>query len=277
MRKHYPGGPGRLHRRRPVRATSRRERPRTASSAAKPGSYGAGILPLIDERNWQDDADFAEAYVNWGGYAYTADEQGIDARDAVPHAAVRRAGRAAQPGQPRARHLRQRRLPAVPRRHDRHHPRADRPQAAALLRRHPRPVAPASATCKEEALRVFRTRVVNPKWIDGISATATRAGWNWPRPSITCSATTPPRSVVDDWMYEQVAQTYALDPRMQEFLEKSNPWALHAIAERLLEAEHRGMWLEPDPATIEALCQALVDSETMLEARAETRAQEARV
>ena len=37
---------------------------------AKPGSYGAGILPLIEEKNWQADADFAEAYVNWGGYAY---------------------------------------------------------------------------------------------------------------------------------------------------------------------------------------------------------------
>ncbi len=38
---------------------------------SKPGAYGAGILPLIDERNWQSTADFAEAYVNWGGYAYT--------------------------------------------------------------------------------------------------------------------------------------------------------------------------------------------------------------
>ena len=49
---------------------------------AKPGSYGAGILPLIQEKNWQTDADFAEAYVNWGGYAYGRGETGKDERDA---------------------------------------------------------------------------------------------------------------------------------------------------------------------------------------------------
>jgi cobaltochelatase CobN len=45
-----------------------------------PGTYGAGILPLIDEGNWQTSADFATAYVNWGGYAYTGDDYGVDAR-----------------------------------------------------------------------------------------------------------------------------------------------------------------------------------------------------
>jgi cobaltochelatase CobN len=49
---------------------------------AKPGSYGAGILPLIQEKNWQSDADFAEAYVNWGGYAYSRSVQGDDQREA---------------------------------------------------------------------------------------------------------------------------------------------------------------------------------------------------
>ncbi|RZK55736.1 MAG: cobalt chelatase, partial [Hymenobacter sp.] len=47
---------------------------------AAPGSYGAGILPLINEKNWQADADFAQAYVNWGGYAYTRAASGTDAR-----------------------------------------------------------------------------------------------------------------------------------------------------------------------------------------------------
>jgi cobaltochelatase CobN len=38
--------------------------------------------PLIQDRNWQADADFAEAYVNWGGYAYARSTQGSDQRDA---------------------------------------------------------------------------------------------------------------------------------------------------------------------------------------------------
>jgi cobaltochelatase CobN len=47
---------------------------------SKPGSYGAGILPLIDERNWKDSNDFAEAYINWGGYAYGENDYGADMR-----------------------------------------------------------------------------------------------------------------------------------------------------------------------------------------------------
>ena len=43
-------------------------------------------MPLIEERNWRDDADLAETYVNWGGYAYTGDETtGVDAREAFRH------------------------------------------------------------------------------------------------------------------------------------------------------------------------------------------------
>ncbi len=46
---------------------------------SKPGSYGAGILPLLDERNWQTDADIAEVYATWGGYAYTRTVYGLRA------------------------------------------------------------------------------------------------------------------------------------------------------------------------------------------------------
>src|SRR5262249_8499704 len=46
----------------------------------KPGSYGAGVLQLIQEKNWADESDFATAYLNWGGYAYSRTHYGIDAR-----------------------------------------------------------------------------------------------------------------------------------------------------------------------------------------------------
>src|SRR3984957_419971 len=47
---------------------------------SKPGAYGAGLLPLIDARNWRDDADLAEVYAAWGGFAYGRDLDGIQAR-----------------------------------------------------------------------------------------------------------------------------------------------------------------------------------------------------
>ena len=59
--------------------------------------------------------------------------------------------------------------------------------------------------------------------------------------------------VVDDWMYEQLAAAYVFDDETREFMEQSNPWALRGITERLLEAADRGLWAEPEPATLDRL------------------------
>ena len=48
-------------------------------------------------------------------------------------------------------------------------------------------------------------------------------------------------------MYEKLTESYVLDPENRDFLAEANPWALHGIAERLLEAADRGLWEEPDP------------------------------
>ena len=45
-----------------------------------------------------------------------------------------------------------------------------------------------------------------------------------------------------DWMYERLTQAYVLDDENRKFMAESNPWALHGMAERLLEAADRGMW-----------------------------------
>ena len=50
-------------------------------------------------------------------------------------------------------------------------------------------------------------------------------------------------------------------------MNESNPWALHGMAERLLEAVGRGMWQQPDPATLRGLRQVLLEAEADLEAR----------
>jgi cobaltochelatase CobN len=71
--------------------------------------------------------------------------------------------------------------------------------------------------------------------------------------------------VVQDWMYEQLAASYVFDPVNRAFMEKSNPWALHGITERLLEAAQRGLWAEPDPKTIDQLQQAFLDTEGDIE------------
>ena len=66
-------------------------------------------------------------------------------------------------------------------------------------------------------------------------------------------------------MYEQLAASYVLDPENHKFMTQSNPWALHGITERLLEAADRKLWAEPDPGTLSALRQVYLETEGDLE------------
>lgn len=237
---------------------------------AKPGSYGAGILPLIQEKNWQADADFAEAYVNWGGYAYGRSQQGNDQRDAF---------RTRLSGVQVALHNQD----------NREHDIFDSDDylqfhggmiatIRALTGQQPRkyfgdshdPSRAQVRDLKEETLRVFRSRVVNPKWLDSIRRHGYKGGLELTATVDYLFGYDATAQVMDDWMYEQVAETYAMDPEMQRFLEEANPWAQNAIAERLLEAAGRGMWAEPKQQTLDALQALYLHSETLLEARGET-------
>ncbi len=237
---------------------------------AKPGSYGAGILPLIQEKNWQADADFAEAYVNWGGYAYGRSQQGNDQRDAF---------RTRLSGVQVALHNQD----------NREHDIFDSDDylqfhggmiatIRALTGSQPRkyfgdshdPSRAQVRDLKEETLRVFRSRVVNPKWLDSIRRHGYKGGLELTATVDYLFGYDATAQVMDDWMYEQVAETYAMDPEMQRFLEQANPWAQNAIAERLLEAAGRGMWAEPKQQTLDALQALYLHSETLLEERGET-------
>src|SRR5699024_11247230 len=48
---------------------------------SSPGSYGAGILQLVESGDWHSDRDLAEVYTQWGGYAYGRDVDGVPAAD----------------------------------------------------------------------------------------------------------------------------------------------------------------------------------------------------
>jgi len=72
--------------------------------------------------------------------------------------------------------------------------------------------------------------------------------------------------VVEDWMYERVTEAYVGDGARRKFFAESNPWALRAIAERLLEAVERGLW-QPSPESLSTLRAAILEGEGMEEER----------
>ena len=159
-----------------------------------PGAYGAGLLPLMESGNWRDDADLAQVYTAWGGFAYGRDLDGAPATPGHADELPADRGGGQEHRHPRTRHRRLRRLLPVPRRHGRHRTGADRAGAPRLHRRLHQPGRGAHPL----ADRGDRAGIPGPGGESRAGSrrcagTATRARSSWPPPSTTCSATTPPR------------------------------------------------------------------------------------
>ncbi|MEY8875548.1 MAG: magnesium chelatase subunit H [Leptothrix sp. (in: b-proteobacteria)] len=117
---------------------------------------------------------------------------------------------------------------------------------------------------KEQVALETRTRMLNPKWYEGML----EHGYEGVRQievhltnTMGWSATT---GQVQPWVYQQLTETFMLDPAMRDRLARLNPTASARVAHRLLEAHQRHYW-SPDPAMLEALRQAGDELEDRLE------------
>ncbi|MGK5630640.1 cobaltochelatase subunit CobN [Streptomyces sp. URMC 123] len=232
---------------------------------SRPGTYGAGLLQLIDSRDWRTDADLAEVYTVWGGYAYGRELEGRPAR-AEMETAYKRIAVAAKNTDTREHDI------ADSDDYFQYHGgmvatvRALRGTAPeAYIGDSTRPETVRTRTLVEETSRVFRARVVNPRWIEAMRRHGYKGAFELAATVDYLFGYDATTGVVADWMYDKLAQTYVLDPENRRFLEEANPWALHGMAERLLEAESRGMWAKPDAATLEALREVFLETEGALE------------
>jgi cobaltochelatase CobN len=238
---------------------------------AKPGAYGAGILPLIETGNWKGDQDFARVFLEWGGYAYSKDADGVDARPVF------------------AERLKSVQV-ALHNQDNREHDIFDSDDyfqfhggmvasIRALTGKQPkayfgdssRPDAAQVRDLREEALRVYRSRVINPKWIESIKRHGYKGGLELAATVDYIFGFDATAQIAPDFVYEGLAEHYALSPEIRDFLGAANPWALNAIAERLLEAANRELWENPAAGTLEALRGVLLESETLLEAQGERK------
>jgi cobaltochelatase CobN len=233
---------------------------------AKPGGYGSGILPLLESRDWRSDDDLANVYLAWGGWSYGRGGMGVEAGDAM-----RRRFAAIEV--------------AVKNQDNREHDIFDSDDylqdhggmvatIRALTGRQPKawfgdsadPARPRVRSLAEEAARVVRTRVVNPKWIGAMMRHGYKGGFELAATVDYLFGYDATARVVEDWMYERVTEAYVADPEVRKFLERSNPWALTSIAERLLEAADRGLW-EARDESLSTLRAALLEAEGWEEGR----------
>ena len=234
---------------------------------SKPGSYGAGILQVVESGTWRDDQDLAEVYTAWGGFAYG---RGLD-------------------GAPAAEDMRTnyRRIKVAAKNIDtREHDIADSDDyfqyhggmvatVRALTGADPKayvgdsttPDAVRTRTLQEETNRVFRARVVNPRWIAAMQRHGYKGAFELAATVDYLFGFDATTGVVHDWMYAALAQEYVLDGTNQAFMRTSNPWALRGIVEKLHEAVDRGLWAEPDAEVLARMQAVYLDLEGDLEDR----------
>lgn len=241
-------------------------RSRTRIFGSKPGAYGAGILQVVESGTWRDDADLAEVYTTWGGFAYGRGLDGVPARDDMERN-YRRI-------QVAAKNVDNRESDILDSDDYFQYHGGMVATVRALTGTEPRayvgdstsPEAVRTRTLQEETNRVFRSRVVNPRWIAAMQRHGYKGAFELAATVDYLFGFDATAGVVPDWMYESIAREYVLDDTNQAFMRHANPWALRGIVEKLGEAAERGLWAEPDPAVVEAMQQVYLDVEGQLEA-----------
>ncbi|MGL4879467.1 MAG: cobaltochelatase subunit CobN, partial [Waterburya sp.] len=220
---------------------------------SKPGAYGAGMQGLIEAQNWQSDEDLARAYLNWSSYAYDETGQG----HAVPESFQQR--------------LKQLQI-VLHNQDNREHDLLDSDDyyqfqggmtaaVRSLTGKNPevyfgdnsQPSNPRVRKLTEEIARVYRSRVINPKWIKGVMRHGYKGAFEMAATVDYLFAYDATANCVPDYMYEGVAKAYIFDQQVQQFIQDKNPWALRDMSERLLEAHQRGLWQNVDGEMIENL------------------------
>ncbi|MFH0727797.1 MAG: cobaltochelatase subunit CobN [Pseudomonadota bacterium] len=207
-----------------------------------PGTYGAGVSELIESKNWQTQEDLGNNYIRFSSHAYGQGSYGKQKPDAYRRQLAR--------------------MDVTVKNEDSREydmmsctdyynyyggmivavktVRGTLPFAVMGDSSDPKRVK--VRTTFEEAKHVLRSRLVNPKWLSGMKRHGYKGAGDISHMMDVVLGWDATAEVIDDWMYEKIANAYALDPDMQAWMKSVNPYALQNILDKLLEAISRGMW-----------------------------------
>lgn len=232
--------------------------------SSRPGTYGNGVKLAVYASAWKEEKDLSDVFIYWNGYAYGRDTFGEESHvDFVSqlktvdvtfnktssdehdlfgcccyfgtHGGLTCA----------ARTVSEKEIPAYY---------GDTRDKDVIEIR----------TLADEIRRVARTKLLNPKWIEGMKNHGYKGAGDISKRVGRIYGWEASTSEVDDWVFDDITKTFVLDEENRKFFEENNPWALEEIGRRLIEAHERGLW-NTSPEIIEGLKEAYLEMEGWIE------------
>ncbi|MCK4651825.1 MAG: cobaltochelatase subunit CobN, partial [Methanosarcinales archaeon] len=234
--------------------------------SSKPGTYGNGVNLAVYASAWKEDKDLSDVYLYWNGYEYGKGVFGAESHNKFAsqlktvdltfnktvtdeydlcgcccyfgtHGGLTTAAREVSGHEVSAYYGDTRDVNRVEVR-----------------------------TLADELRRVVRTKLLNPKWIEGMKDHGYKGAGDMSKRIGRVYGWEATTQEVDDWIFDDITRTFVLDDEMRQFFEENNPYALEEIGRRLLEAAERGLW-DADPEVLDGLKNAYLEMEGWIEER----------
>jgi cobaltochelatase CobN len=227
------------------------------------GNYGAGVLQLMQSGNWSSRADIAEVFLKWGNHAISPDGQITFAENELRNELS--GAEAVIQNQDNRDHdildsddyfqfqgglsatietLRGKEVPV-------YHGDSSRPES------------PVIRTLSEELAKVIHSRVLNPRWIEGMRRHGYKGAFEMAATVDYLFGYAMTTEAVKPHHFDLVAKVLVLD--QQDFFREHNRAALKDSAARLLEAAERRLWNAPPQSTLDQLTNILLTEQLALE------------
>lgn len=232
--------------------------------SAPSGAYGAGVNLAVESSGWKSEDDLAKVWVQWSSYAYGKDAFGVEARESLV--------------------LNLKEVDLVSRNHvsDEH----DLTNCCCYFAYHggfktavdaltgkdveivqvdTRDVSDTKIVdVKVEIERISRAKLLNQRWVEEMKKHGYRGASEFSKKILHLYGWEATTKLVEDWIFDEIAEKYVLDEEMRKWFEEHNPYAIEEIARRLIEAYERGLWKTNDEL-IERLMEVYSEIEGILE------------
>jgi cobaltochelatase CobN len=207
-----------------------------------PGAYGPGINHAVESSDWKTVQDLADIYITWGSSAYGRGHSGESMKDEF----VKRFSKVGVT----VKNMPDREidlfdiddvygylggLNAFVRTYG-------RKDAVSYMGDGSNPENTKVRSASEESKFVFRSKILNPKYIDGMMQHGYRGAAEMANMTEYVFGWDATSDIIEKWMYDGIAEKYLLDEKVKEWMLDVNPHAMKDILDRLYEAIDRGMW-----------------------------------